>query len=95
MRREKRALMQSRAVRTVNWKEISKNAAAPTDTTDVQDRQQQETDEVVLLKTLPNHHLHSESRNLASSWATLVEFPHRDSTTYSVFESFEDNAARE
>ena len=54
MRREKRALMQSRAVRTVNWKEISKNAASAADATDVQDRQQHQqpdTDEVVILKT--------------------------------------------
>ena len=42
MRREKRALMQNRAVRTVNWKEISKNAAAA----DPEVQDQPETDKV-------------------------------------------------
>ena len=49
MRREKRALMQNRAVRTVNWKEISKNAAAVTDTDVVEPKQQSGTEEVILL----------------------------------------------
>ena len=42
MRREKRALMQNRAVRTVNWKEISKNASAA----DPEVQDQPETDKV-------------------------------------------------
>ena len=37
MRREKRALMQGRAVRTVNWKEISKAEAANAETDEVGD----------------------------------------------------------